>query len=213
MSPRPAILAVNHPLSYSYSEPTPPSNGLQNGVKSRSSKTVSSLAIPETIEDRVRYLCEHQQITNLLNEYGYVLDACMVDHGAAQKWAALFTSDCVVTYPFGSHRGRDGLAQWAMNAETRFYRMLHASSNFTITFQSDTVAHARSALHAICGTDPDDIGRVFQEGGYYYWSFRKEGQGQGQGQGQGKWLISYLFLDVNWTRGDSLGLNEPGAAD
>ncbi|KIW22752.1 uncharacterized protein PV07_11018 [Cladophialophora immunda] len=243
MPPRLALLAVQHPLCYSYSEPIAHTNGSQNGIKSGDPKPLSSLANPETIEDRVRYLYEHQQITNLLNEYAYVLDACMVDHAAAHKWAALFTEDCAVTYPFGSHRGRDGLAQWAMNAETRFYRMLknlpaysitqkvllsriaakhltptriqHSSSNVTISFTSENTAHARSALHAICGTDGDDIGKVFQEGGYYYWSFRREDQGQGQeqGQGRGKWRISYLFLDVNWTSGDSLGLNEPGAAD
>ncbi|KIX92165.1 uncharacterized protein Z520_12158 [Fonsecaea multimorphosa CBS 102226] len=224
MSPRPALLAVNHPLCYSYSEPAAPqTNGSQNGIKSHDQKLLSSLANPETVEDRVRYLYEHQQITTLLNEYAYVLDACMVNHTAAHKWAGLFTDDCDVTYPFGSHRGRDGLAEWAMTAETRFYRMLHSSSNMTISFTSDTTAHARSALHAICGTHDNDIGQVFQEGGYYYWSFRKDhpdhdhghlqGRGQGQGQGRGTWRISYLFLDVNWTSGDSLGLNEPGAAD
>jgi hypothetical protein len=85
----------------------------------------------------------------------------------------------------------------------------HASSNFTIKFDphSETIAHGRTALHAICGTDEHDLGKTFQEGGYYYWSFRKDA-----GKG-GKWKISYLFLDVNWTSGDSLGLNEPGAAD
>jgi len=47
------------------------------------------------------------------------------------------------------------------------------------------------------------MGQIFSEGGYYYWSFRKERDG---------WKISYLFLDVNWVSGDSKGLNEPGAA-
>lgn len=77
------------------------------------------------------------------------------------------------------------------------------SSNFTITFESDTVAHGRTALFGICGTHPDDIGENFSEGGYYYWSFRKV---------RDEWKISYLFLDVNWVSGDSKGLNEPGAA-
>ncbi|OAL26154.1 hypothetical protein AYO20_10207 [Fonsecaea nubica] len=218
MSPRAALLAVDHPLCYSYSEPAVHTNGSNNGIKNHAAKNMSSLASPQTIEDRVRYLYEHQQITNLLNEYAYVLDACMVDHDAAHKWADLFTDDCDVTYPFGSHKGKDGLAQWAMNAETRFHRMLHSSSNLTISFTSDNTAHARSALHAVCGTDSDDIGKVFQEGGYYYWSFRRAEHGQEHGQeqeeqGLAEWKISYLFLDVNWTSGDSLGLNEPGAAD
>jgi hypothetical protein len=95
----------------------------------------------------------------------------------------------------------------------------HAFTNFTITFDPHRpdVAHARTTLHAICGTDKHDLGRTFQEGGYYYWSFRKVGPCIGadgeRGSDAAKWKISYLFLDVNWTSGDSLGLNEPGAAD
>jgi hypothetical protein len=127
MSPRPALLPLKHPLSYleySLSEPIPYANGARNGVKNPDSKSSSTLAEPQTLEDRVRYLYEHQQITNVLNEYAYVLDVCMVDHVAIDKWVDLFTDDCDVTYPFGNHKGKDGLAKWAMNAETRFYRML-----------------------------------------------------------------------------------------
>lgn len=111
MSSRPALLTVNHPLSYtSFSDSKPADK--------------SSLADPQTLEDRVKYLYEHQQVTNLLNEYGYTLDVCMVEHSTAQKWADLFTDDCDVTYPFGNQKGKDGLDKWALNAETRFHRML-----------------------------------------------------------------------------------------
>lgn len=119
MSLRPALLPLNHPLSYSYSPTASHVNGGRDVAE-----TISSLSSPSSLEDRVRYLYEHQQITDLLNEYAYVLDVCMVDHGAAEKWAGLFTDDCDVTYPFGNHRGKAGLATWAMNAENRFYRML-----------------------------------------------------------------------------------------
>lgn len=79
------------------------------------------------------------------------------------------------------------------------------SSNFSIVFESDTVAYGRSALLAICGLDPKDIGKNFEEGGYYYWTFRKEVSPDGHSE----WKIAYLNLDVTWIRGDSLGLNEP----
>ncbi|EXJ56598.1 hypothetical protein A1O7_06942 [Cladophialophora yegresii CBS 114405] len=208
MSPRPALLPVNHPLSYheyslseSAAEP-----GAQDGTKKSNSKPSSELAQPRTLEDMVRYLYEHQQITDLLNEYAYVLDVCMVDHRAIEKWTDLFTEDCDVTFPFGNHKGKDGLAKWCVPAAPTIFRMLHASSNFTITFDPDSenVAHARTVLHAVCGIDEHDLGKTFQEGGYYYWSFRRNG---------GEWKISYLFLDVNWTSGDSLGLNDPGATE
>ena len=67
---------------------------------------------------------EHQQIVNLLNEYAYTLDVCMVDPEASQQWAALFVNDCNITYPFGTHIGTKGLADWCLNAETRFQRMM-----------------------------------------------------------------------------------------
>ncbi len=128
MSQRPALLPVKHPLSYlSYSEPLADRNSLQNGVTKHDAKSKSSLTLPRTLEERVTYLCEHQQITNLLNDYGYVLDVCMVDGNVIEKWVDLFTEDCDVTYPFGNHKGKSGLAKWAMNAETRFHRMLVSS--------------------------------------------------------------------------------------
>lgn len=79
------------------------------------------------------------------------------------------------------------------------------SSNFSITFESDSVAHGRSALFAVCGIDASDIGKNFAEGGYYYWTFRKETNLNEKKE----WKISYLYLDVTWSQGDSLGLNEP----
>ena len=75
----------------------------------------------------------------------------------------------------------------------------HMSSNFVIQFESNTVAHGRSTVMATCGSHATDLSEVFSEGGYYYWSFRKVG---------GEWKITYLYLDVNWTKGDSLGLND-----
>ncbi|KEF61609.1 uncharacterized protein A1O9_03177 [Exophiala aquamarina CBS 119918] len=188
--PRPALLPADHPLAYSYVEPA-----------SRLHR-----ASPYSIKDQVHYMFERQNITDLLNNYAYTLDVCMVDSSAADRWAALFTDDCNVTYPFGTHVGTEGLAKWCLNAELRFHRMMasHLSSNYTILFNSETVAHGRSALFAVCGTHPEDMGQIFSEGGYYYWSFRKELDG---------WKISYLFLDVNWVSGDSKGLNEPAAAE
>ncbi|KAK6369410.1 hypothetical protein LTS17_009753 [Exophiala oligosperma] len=194
--PRPALLPVHHPLAFSS-----PTDGHQNNLKTPAEH--SSLANPQSAGDKVHFLFERQRLVSLLDEYAYVLDACMVHHAAAQTWAGLFTDDCIVTFPFGTHHGTKGLAGWCLGAETRFSRMLHMSSNMTITFESDIIAHGRSALFAICGVHSDDINKNFSEGGYYYWSFRKVGE---------TWKISYLFLDVMWENGDSLGLNEPGAA-
>jgi hypothetical protein len=78
--------------------------------------------------------------------------------------------------------------------------MQHLSSNFTVHFESPTFAHARSLLTAAHSTHSTDFGQNFFEGGYYYWSLRK--------QEDGEWKISFLTLDAVWWHGESLGLNE-----
>lgn len=115
--PRPALLPVNHPLAYSS-----PTEGRQ--IKSDKPLVFSSLANPQSSDDKVDFLFERQKLVALLDEYAYVLDTCMVHHAAAQTWAGLFTNDCSVTYPFGTHHGSNGLADWCLGAETRFSRML-----------------------------------------------------------------------------------------
>ncbi|RMZ76602.1 hypothetical protein DV738_g4798, partial [Chaetothyriales sp. CBS 135597] len=178
VKPRIALLAVDHPLNHT-----------------RTFKEKK----PQSVEDKVTYLYERRQIEDLLNSYGYVLDTCMVDHSNADAWVDLFTDDCELTYPFGTHRTKDGLSEWCLAAETRFKRMTHLSSNFYIAFESDTVAYGRSTLQATCGLHETDLGQTFHEGGYYYWTFRKVND---------EWKIAYLYLDVTWTAGESLGLND-----
>ncbi|RMZ92539.1 hypothetical protein DV736_g200, partial [Chaetothyriales sp. CBS 134916] len=176
--PRIALLKVDHPLNHT-----------------RTFKEKK----PQSLEEKVTYLYERSQVDDLLNAYGYVLDSCMVRHSAADEWVDLFTDDCELTYPFGTHRTKKGLAKWCLAAETRFKRMTHMSANFYIVFESDTVAYGRSTLQATCGLHETNIGEAFFEGGYYYWSFRKV---------NGVWKISYLYLDVVWIQGDSKGLND-----
>jgi SnoaL-like domain len=97
-----ALLAVDHPLNYT---------------------KIFTEAKPQTVEEKVGYLYERRQVEDLLNTYGYVLDTCMVRPEAADAWVDLFTDDCELTYPFGTHRTKNGLAEWCLAAETRFKRM------------------------------------------------------------------------------------------
>lgn len=53
---RPALLAIEHPLSYTKA----PFVGLK----------------PKTDEERVKYLYEHKLIEDLMHEYSYSIDAC-----------------------------------------------------------------------------------------------------------------------------------------
>lgn len=123
--PRPALLQVDHPLAYSYVKP----------VGDHLHRIQLS-----TIKDQVHYLFEPQNITDLLNNYAYTLDVCMVDSSAADRWAALFTDDCNVTYPFGTHAGTKELADWCLNAELRFHRMMASVRSVQVPAALDAVA-------------------------------------------------------------------------
>ena len=69
-----------------------------------------------------------------------------------------------------------------------------------------SIAYGRSTIMVANGISKDNLSPVFLEGGYYHWTFHKD-------PAAGQWRISLLKLDINWTEGDSLGLNDPGAAN
>jgi len=126
----PALSSVAHPLSYpkplerqrKYFSLDQKEKGLkENGPSERE---CSPLVVQNTPQDKILYLYERQRIADLCNTYAYTLDSTMMDLKVAEDWANLFTEDCVVTYPFGTHCGRKGLAQFGMIAESRFKRML-----------------------------------------------------------------------------------------
>jgi hypothetical protein len=80
----------------------------------------------------------------------------------------------------------------------------HISTNFTVEFESDDVAHARYTCFATHGRSEHDLSEHFMEGGYYYSSFKKIYSDSGD-----VWKFTHLTLEMIWTLGDSIGLNEP----
>jgi hypothetical protein len=126
----PALLSVDHPLSYPnhlvhQRKSFNPGNGEKRPEKLTlvSDRDYSPLVVQKNFQDKVLYMYERQQITDLCNTYAYTLDSTMMDLSIAEDWANLFVEDCVVTYPFGVHHGRKGLAKFGMIAESRFKRM------------------------------------------------------------------------------------------
>jgi hypothetical protein len=77
----------------------------------------------------------------------------------------------------------------------------HLQSNFTVTFESDDVAHGRTSCICTHGSDEVDLSRHFMVGGYYYFSFRRVKVAD-----EDHWKISRLILDTNWEAGASFGL-------
>ena len=105
MSKRPALLPVDHPLSYARTE------------KFETHR-------PTTPEEKVQHLLETQDITDVLNEFTYALDACLADPSTLETYVALLTDKCQLNFPFGSYTGSKGIPQMVLNAESRFSRMM-----------------------------------------------------------------------------------------
>lgn len=118
-------VSLEHPLCYPNQLenqrklflPQPTASQDNDGGKS------SPLVVQKTSKDKVLFLYERSRIEDLLCMYAYTLDSTMMDRKVAQDWANLFTQDCVVSYPFGTHVGRAGLPEFGMYAESRFRRM------------------------------------------------------------------------------------------
>ena len=121
----PGLSTTSHVLCYPNAIPGHPAktNGPSSSLNG-SSKERSSLVCPESIEDKVLYMYERQRVVDLCNTYAYWLDSTMVNLKVAREWANLFTDDCVASYPFGVHEGKEGLAEFGMGTEARFKRML-----------------------------------------------------------------------------------------
>lgn len=112
---RPALLPIDHPLCYSDKRPEiSGTDGSWTGINGPTADMAS----------KIQRLLDRQDIVNLLNEYAYVLDCVMLHPKYADKWAELFTTDCSVTYPFGTFKGRKSLPSMCLEAETRFQRMI-----------------------------------------------------------------------------------------
>lgn len=121
-TPRPALLPVDHPLCY-------PALLKHNNNHKRDELESKHATDTSTLEEKITYLYEKDQVIDVLHNYAYILDSCMVDSSLSSVWAALFTQNCEVTYPFGTCTGREGLAKFAMKAELRFYRMMVGALN------------------------------------------------------------------------------------
>lgn len=103
---RPALLPLDHPLSYSTSKPRSKAPGIESRVVNTSEDDGNE---KKDFTSMLQKILDRQDIVNLLNDYAYILDTVMVNREAAKDWAALFTLDCSVTYPFGHFSGRSCL--------------------------------------------------------------------------------------------------------
>lgn len=117
-------VALEHPLCYPNQLENQRKLFLPTPAASKDNfETSSALVVQKSTEDKILFMYERSRIADLLCTYAYTLDSTMMDRKVAQDWANLFTEDCVVSYPFGTHVGRIGLPEFGMYAESRFRRM------------------------------------------------------------------------------------------
>ena len=110
MLSRPALLpADGHPLSYT------------SGEECWSAPKASLKA--QAVEEKVEYLMQSQRLRDLLSQFSYSLDACLVNPATLDFYTSLFTEDCQLVFPFGTFHGKIGIPEMVLKAESRFQRM------------------------------------------------------------------------------------------
>ena len=99
----------------------------------------------KVIDERVRRLCDTEDITWVLNEYCNALDRMDLP-----RLSALFTQDCLVEYgpeEWLRSRGAAALEQ-SLARMWRWARTSHHLSNVQVEFQGDGEARVRSYVQA-----------------------------------------------------------------
>ena len=150
----------------------------------------------EELWKRLDHTEDIQAVQRLLNRYTALHDNAVFDLRKRKEWEGLFAVDGVAVYPFGSHKGREGKGEWAFGSVSFFERCQLLSSNFDISFSDHRkMAHVRTNCIAQWVKKKDVLDDHFDEGGFYYWTLRKEWD-------DGKWYIEHVHLTIVWTAGD-----------
>lgn len=148
----------------------------------------------QSLQTDFREVKEVQSVERLLNHYTALHDEAMYDLKKREEWGNLFAIDGVAIYPFGTHRGREGMGHWAFGGVSYFQLCQLLSSNFDISFSKDwQTAFVRTNCIAQWLKDKSRLDDHFDEGGFYHWELKKE---------QDQWKIAKVQLTITWTLGE-----------
>ena len=144
-------------------------------------------------DDRLRRLCDREEVTWALNEYCSALDRMDL-----QGLCALFTEDCLVEFgpeAWLQSRGAPALEQ-SLARMWRWARTSHHLSNVQIDFQGDDEALARSYVQAWHERPDGSTGTIF---GQYHDRFVRREAG---------WRIAERRMYMNGSdRGFAVNIN------
>lgn len=147
-----------------------------------------------SLQQELQEVKDIQAVQHLLNHYTALHDEAMHDLKKRDEWESLFATEGVAVYPFGTHRGRSGVGQWAFGGVSYFQVCQLLSSNFDITFSDDRqTAFVRTNCIAQWMKIKSRLDDHFDEGGFYHWELVKEA---------GQWKIARVELTITWTLGD-----------
>jgi hypothetical protein len=128
----------------------------------------------DSIESRLRYLEDQEEIRECLARYGYAADL-----GRSRAWVDLWTSDGIYDLDDGLRQGRDELTE-LIAAPDGFHksienRCLHTVANLFIRIDADSAWAEGYSVVIVRETEPDR--HVMLSCGYNHWDFRRiEGQ-------------------------------------
>jgi len=149
----------------------------------------------QTLESELRETKDIQAVQGLLNHYTAIHDLACFDLEKRREWENLFAEDGEATYPYGTHKGRKGMGDWAFQGVSYFEQCQLLSSNFDISFSADReTAYVRTNCIAQWILKLSDISNHFDEGGFYHWTLSR--------QQDNMWKIKKVHLTINWTTGE-----------
>lgn len=140
-----------------------------------------------TIEDRLRFLEDHFELTRLLHDYQRFTDGA--DPAA---WANCWTEDAVVARAGADEpmRGRQELAEGVAQSIAQFDTRQHVLTNPSFQIDGDRASGVCGLIYTgrPTGAEVEDY---VQFGGTYRWGFLRTPQG---------WKIATRELVIDWRR-------------
>lgn len=139
-----------------------------------------------SIEERLRFLEDHFQLTQLLHDYQRFTDGA-----DPESWANCWTDDAVVERPQAEPmRGRKELAAGVAASIAKFDTRQHVLTNPSFQIDGDSATGICGLIYTGRPTGAG-IEDYVQFGGSYRWSFRRTPDG---------WKIATRELIIDWQR-------------
>ena len=128
----------------------------------------------QSLEAELSKTKDIQAVQGLLNHYTAIHDIACFDLDARREWENLFAEDGEATYPYGTHKGRQGMGDWAFQGVSYFEQCQLLSSNFDISFSTDRqTANVRTNCIAQWVKKRSVMSDHFDEGGFYQWTLSR----------------------------------------